>query len=194
MKLFYPFFVVVAVVAMVTLPTRMLAASYSQNMYLGLKSTQVAQLQQDLAKDPGIYPQQLVTGFFGRLTLQAVKLFQAKYGIWQTGFVGPLTRAKLNELYDNGSTTAAGDITKGVGQQEGSFLIQKINANSVDGLWYQKYPLETLNGTPKTITVGDNIGYACEGISEIVVSINAVNQTVTFHKVTSKPPLGGCPL
>ena len=30
--------------------------------------------------------------------------FQAKYGIRQTGYVGPMTRAKLNEMYRCGNT------------------------------------------------------------------------------------------
>ena len=36
---------------------------------------------------------------FGVSTTAAVKRFQAKYGIPQTGYVGPLTRAQLNHLY-----------------------------------------------------------------------------------------------
>src|SRR3989344_6482371 len=30
-----------------------------------------------------------------------------------------------------------------VGQEESYFLIQKINSDSVEGLWYQQYPLAT---------------------------------------------------
>ena len=76
-----------------------IAPRYIQNLYFSLRSPQVSQLQQDLSQDPTIYPEQFVTGYFGPLTLKAVKRFQAKYGIIQTGYVGPLTRAKLNELY-----------------------------------------------------------------------------------------------
>ncbi|MEK7621953.1 MAG: peptidoglycan-binding protein [Patescibacteria group bacterium] len=38
-------------------------------------------------------------GDFDARTETAVKKFQAKHGISNTGFVGPLTRAKLNQLY-----------------------------------------------------------------------------------------------
>lgn len=38
------------------------------------------------------------TGFFGVLTLQAVKNFQQANGISPTGFVGPITRAKIKAL------------------------------------------------------------------------------------------------
>ncbi|MEI6843596.1 MAG: peptidoglycan-binding domain-containing protein, partial [bacterium] len=36
-----------------------------------------------------------ITGYFGPLTLHAVKLYQKKYGIPQTGTVGPLTRGRM---------------------------------------------------------------------------------------------------
>lgn len=39
-------------------------------------------------------------GYFGLKTLAGVRKFQSKYGISATGFVGPKTLAKLNELYN----------------------------------------------------------------------------------------------
>lgn len=39
------------------------------------------------------------TGFFGNITIEAVKKFQSKYGIQQTGNVGPMTEAKLRQLF-----------------------------------------------------------------------------------------------
>lgn len=38
-------------------------------------------------------------GYFGNATLAAVKAFQGKHGVPETGFVGPLTRAQLNKIY-----------------------------------------------------------------------------------------------
>jgi len=38
------------------------------------------------------------TGYFGGMTLAAVKQFQGANGIEQTGYVGPLTRGKIQEL------------------------------------------------------------------------------------------------
>ncbi len=81
-----------------------------------------------------------------------------------------------------------------VGEREGSFEVKKINQTTVDGLWYQSYPVAMMSGQPKTINVGDDIGYACEGVSEKLIKIDFVNQTITFNKVTSKPPYGGCPI
>jgi hypothetical protein len=85
-------------------------------------------------------------------------------------------------------------IIKKIGEQEGSFLIQKINSSSVDGLFYQLYPVQRGEGTPKTLQIGDDIGYACEGVSEKLISIDFAGQKVTFTKIISESPLGGCPI
>lgn len=93
------------------------------------------------------------------------------------------------EVDDTDST-----VVKLVGETESSFLIQKINSDSVEGLWYQAYPVAIGEGTPKTLHRGDDIGYACEGISEKLTSIDFSGQKVTFTKIVGEPPLGGCPI
>jgi len=83
--------------------------SIERNLYYGLQSdSQVKCLQEFLkAQGPEIYPEGLVTGNFFSLTQKAVIRFQERYaeeileplGLKKgTGFVGPATRAKLNEL------------------------------------------------------------------------------------------------
>lgn len=83
-----------------------------------------------------------------------------------------------------------------IGDREESFSLQKINADSLDGLWYQIYPVARVDdtGEPKTLHIGDNIGYACDGVSEKLTKIDFVNQTATFIKITSEPTDGGCPI
>lgn len=63
----------------------------------GMSGDDVKALQAILAADTSIYPEGLITGFYGRLTSEAVKRFQKKYGIEMLGFVGPKTLKKLNE-------------------------------------------------------------------------------------------------
>ncbi|OHA89346.1 MAG: hypothetical protein A2653_01490 [Candidatus Zambryskibacteria bacterium RIFCSPHIGHO2_01_FULL_43_25] len=62
----------------------------------GMSGDDVSALQITLAADPSVYPEGLVTGYFGPLTAQAVKKFQKKFGIEQVGFVGPKTLKELN--------------------------------------------------------------------------------------------------
>lgn len=69
----------------------------------GMTSEDVKLLQEILATDPDIYPERLVTGYFGSLTEKAVKKFQKAAGIEQVGEVGPKTIAKINELLKEGA-------------------------------------------------------------------------------------------
>ena len=81
--------------------------SFQTPLKFGITNADVTKLQQFLANDSSIYPQGLVTGYFGPLTKQAVIHFQEKYaseilvplGLTHgTGFVGPATLRKLNAL------------------------------------------------------------------------------------------------
>lgn len=74
-----------------------------QQLREGVSGDEVTLLQELLAGDPEIYPEGLVTGYFGPLTKNAVKRFQKKNNIDQVGEVGPLTRLKINELFSRGA-------------------------------------------------------------------------------------------
>jgi len=72
--------------------------NFGNDLYYGMANNQeVSCLQQFLkAKDSDIYPEGLVTGNFLSLTFTAVQRYQAKKGITQTGYFGPLTRTAAN--------------------------------------------------------------------------------------------------
>ena len=81
-------------------------ATILRNLIAGDAGDDVTALQQ-LLLDEDVYPEGLITGYFGSLTKQAVIRFQEKYateilapvGLARgTGYVGPSTRAKLNQL------------------------------------------------------------------------------------------------
>lgn len=94
----------------VLLPTTVVFAEdfqFSITLKRGSTNQDVLRLQEFLKTMPVVYPEGLVTGYFGPLTEKAIKRFQAKYGIEQVGIVGPKTRAQLNSLIS----------TKVVGQQ-----------------------------------------------------------------------------
>lgn len=84
------------------------APVFVSSLKYGISSDEVRKLQIVLAQDPSIYPEGLVTGYFGNATKKAVAAFQEKYGIEAVGNVGPKTRAKLNELYGSTSLTTGG--------------------------------------------------------------------------------------
>lgn len=76
---------------------------FSRALVRGTKGDDVKQLQEFLKTFPDVYPDGLVTGYFGPLTEMAVKRFQEKNGIESIGIVGPKTQAKLNELVTVGA-------------------------------------------------------------------------------------------
>jgi len=80
--------------------------TFSKTLRRGYSGEEVRQLQELLKTMPNIYPERLVTGYFGPLTQQAVRRFQTKHNIISSGDenttgygqVGPKTRKKLNEF------------------------------------------------------------------------------------------------
>ena len=83
------------------------AQKFEQNLYYGIMHNEQVKQLQELLKDQGVYPEELITGNFLSLTQKAVIRFQEKYadeiliplGISEgTGFVGPSTRVKINQL------------------------------------------------------------------------------------------------
>jgi len=69
--------------------------SFNSDLRQGMSGNDVTQLQTKLTSE-GVYTGP-ITGTFGTLTLKAVKAYQASKGLPQTGFVGTLTRAQLNQ-------------------------------------------------------------------------------------------------
>jgi len=83
------------------------AFQFKSNLTTGSQGNEVKELQKCLAKDPEVYPEGEVTGYFGSKTKAAVIRFQEKYRAdilvpaeleKGTGDVKILTRAKLNEI------------------------------------------------------------------------------------------------
>lgn len=67
-----------------------------RQLQLGMSGADVSSLQSFLAQDRTIYPQGLITGYFGSLTKSAVSNFQARNGIDTVGRVGPVTMVAIN--------------------------------------------------------------------------------------------------
>jgi hypothetical protein len=83
------------------------ASLLTKTLSLGSREREVTILQRMLARNPSIYPEGLITGYYGPATVRAVKNFQKKYSIVRSGTprttgygaTGPKTRAKLIEIF-----------------------------------------------------------------------------------------------
>lgn len=81
-------------------------AAVTTTLSPGESNSDVIELQTFLRADAALYPEGLVTGYYGNLTTLAVQRFQCKYGIVCSGSVeatgygrvGPLTLAKIQSL------------------------------------------------------------------------------------------------
>ncbi|MHB8710020.1 MAG: peptidoglycan-binding domain-containing protein [Minisyncoccota bacterium] len=73
---------------------------WNHNLQVGSPYTADVYALQTVLTRNGVYSGDITGGFYNQ-TFAAVKRFQTKYGIETTGFVGPLTRTKLNGLYGN---------------------------------------------------------------------------------------------
>src|SRR3989344_2662387 len=86
----------------------------------GARGDDVKQLQEFLKTFSDLYPEGLITGYFGPLTEMAIKRFQEKQGVVNTGSpeatgfgrVGPKTLFKINELFTN--TAVVSEITPSI--------------------------------------------------------------------------------
>ncbi len=129
------------------------AAAFTENLSLGSNGEQVRALQIFLATNKNIYPEGLVTGFFGKITEQAVIRFQRTNGLDQVGRVGPKTREILNKLTKESliletnnlyvpqifqiSTSTAYDT---------AYIFWTTNKNTKSTLWYSNMtPVNTVS-------------------------------------------------
>lgn len=82
--------------------------TFSEVLRLGSRGQAVRDLQSVMMLDVEIYPERIISGYFGQATWTAVKRFQVKHNIVKSGdsrttgfgMVGPKTNAILQSLSD----------------------------------------------------------------------------------------------
>jgi peptidoglycan hydrolase-like protein with peptidoglycan-binding domain len=105
------------IVAVFALPL-LASAAISSHLDFGERGPDVVELQQLLALDAAIYPEGLVTGYFGSLTQRAVERYQCRRAIVcsgspsTTGYgrVGPSTMAAVNADLGSGGVGGSDDV------------------------------------------------------------------------------------
>lgn len=153
---------------------------------VGDKSANVTNLQLFLAADQSIYPEGLVTGYYGPLTFAAVRRFQAKYGIDIVGRVGPITLAKINSLISGGAI-GSGDVS---GPQFSS-LNKVVSSNSATFSWITNENATAkifYNTVPVTMNEGDinSVGFgATSGFTATNDGLARTSQQVTVTGLQS---------
>src|SRR3989344_4829755 len=92
-------------------PLAALAVELNSDLSLGNRGENVRELQKFLAGDAAIYPEGIISGYFGLLTKEAVIRFQKRENITPAlGYVGPKTRRRVSELSAGTVKTPGGGI------------------------------------------------------------------------------------
>lgn len=98
--------IVIFAILAISIPFITHSQTLTRQLELGMRGNDVSALQTFLARDNTIYPQGLVTGYFGSLTKSAVSNFQARNGISTVGRVGPITLSAINAQMAGGVSGA----------------------------------------------------------------------------------------
>ncbi|MDQ5969133.1 MAG: hypothetical protein QG579_290 [Patescibacteria group bacterium] len=144
----------------VSIPAVSFADTLYRQLELGMTGSDVSSLQTFLAQDNTIYPQGLVTGYFGSLTKSAVSNFQARNGISSIGRVGPVTMAAIN-LQMNGGTLGSdrsAPIISSLGVSMTNNTVSmnwNTSENSSAIIYYSTSPISMIEGSATSaITIG----------------------------------------
>ena len=176
-------------------------AIISNNLRYGARdsgSSSDVSILQDFLNTKG-YLSSAPTGFFGHLTMNAVKAFQSANGISPTGFVGTLTRAKIQAIDCNGATTSSSSntatVTTTTPVNPSTTAVQNTPV-SVNNYPIITYSSQTPVNTPTTVSItpvsvpavvqnnvstnSSNQYYNKPYMAPSYLSYNYVNSTTTF--------------
>lgn len=131
------------------------ADTLTRQLEQGMSGADVSSLQVFLAKDSTIYPQGLVTGFFGLMTKTAVSNFQTRNGIASVGRVGPVTLSVINQQM-NGDNSAPVISSLNVSTTNSSVTMNWYTSeNAAAIIYYSTSPISMLEGSPTSaVTIG----------------------------------------
>lgn len=158
-----------------------------KTLKLGSSGDDVSRLQQFLARDPSIYPEGTVSGYYGSLTEAAVKRWQAKNNIVSSGsadstgygVVGPRTAAAMSVTCSGSNVTNTPGVVGVNTSPVGGFIqVTPISGNAPLAVSIQVTVNTTQSCTGATYTVNYGDGSIPTSIAVPVGNCNQLVQTV----------------
>jgi zinc D-Ala-D-Ala carboxypeptidase len=134
--------------------------SWSRTLSSGASGADVAELQVRVAGWAGYGVNMAIDGQYGPQTVQAVKGFQAAYGLAADGVAGPATFAKIYELQDADCSPAHFDFAEvdggcGAGRYSGgSVSAAEVKENLKRAMWRAEALRHQLGDQPLRVTSG----------------------------------------
>jgi peptidoglycan hydrolase-like protein with peptidoglycan-binding domain len=172
---------------------------------LGKKNSDVTNLQTFFRDNSTIYPEGLVTGYFGNLTRSSVIRFQAQNGIAQAGRVGPATRDRINTLINSGGWTtsdASGPAIYSVTQSSNNNSITlgwNTDEIAIARVFYGTNPIMMNEGDINSVGFGSTNGFVANNnglarTSQQVTVSNLQPNTQYYYVVVATDPKGNVSL
>ncbi len=178
---------VFAVLLSVGLTSQALAYTQIQTQLdFGETNSDVTSLQMFFKDNSMIYPEGLVTGYFGGLTKSAVQRFQAAYNLDQVGRVGPMTRDRINTLISSG-----GWVTSDVSGPQIFSVTKTITTSNATFTWSTDEIASAkvfYSTNPVTMNEGDinSVGFgATNGMTAQNDGLSRTSQQVTLSNLQS---------
>jgi len=153
----------------------------SRELSLGASGSDVFLLQQFLARDPLVYPEGLVTGYFGGLTGEAVKRYQSKNGLPAVGRVGPQTLSLINMNIASGGTS--GTSVGGGVMQSGDSISPVISSHTA--------ATTRTTATLSWTTNEPSRGYVFYGTEWPYVSVHSLSPAANLYNTAQLTTIGG---
>ncbi len=194
--------IVAAVAALVLMFTQPVSAASFELITAqagpGMTNSNVRNIQTYLASNPSFYPEGLVTGYYGSLTVAAVQKFQAYHGIVSSGTptttgygrVGPSTLAKMNALIAGGVTSSdvSGPSLSTPNVSLGSNAVTlswTTNENATARVFYDTTPVQFNEGDINSVGFGQRTGMLASADSNLRTShsvlVSGLTPNTTYY-------------
>lgn len=175
----------VTAMAMFVLPVVAGAETLTRQLQLGMSGSDVSALQTYLAKDSTIYPQGLVTGYFGTLTKSAVSNFQSRNNIATVGRVGPVTMALLNNLMNGMGGEGMAPWFNSINVSPGTNSVSmswNTNENAASVVYYSTSPISMMEGA--NVTIGGSSQLVSTALTTYhSTTISGLNSNTNYYYV-----------
>ena len=172
---------------MIAAPFFVNADTLSRQLDLGMTGSDVSSLQTFLARDNTIYPQGLVTGYFGSLTKSAVSNFQARNGIATVGRVGPVTLAAINaQMNGNVGADRYAPIISSINVTSNTDnVVLRWNTNeNAAGIVYYSTSYPSMMETNNDATIGGSVAMTDTLLrTSQAVTIQGLSSNTTYYYV-----------
>lgn len=171
--------------------------AYTRSLDQGQSGSDVTQLQTMLAMDTSIYPQGLITGYFGGLTAAAVTRFQIAHGLPGVGRVGPLTLQLLNSMLGNTTGDANAPTIFSISTPVGSnnaTVNWSTNETSNGIVYYSTSPMTVFEASADRqapqISGANVMSTTAAGLSQSVTIPNLSSGTTYYYTIMATDASG----